>query len=150
MKKVIWFLLCFFAMNAYSNDEVSLTLVGYISPVCGFTTQNNNLHFSSDGLASTKLVINCNSPMRVSMQSENGGLRHQQSTQINAYNLNWSIEGVSSEVSATALELKSIYNFDVDEILRQLLINKTEAIFKIKTMVLGEVTINNSRQKLTL
>ena len=117
MKKVIWFLLCFFAMNAYSNDEVSLTLVGYISPVCGFTTQNNNLHFSSDGLASTKLVINCNSPMRVSMQSENGGLRHQQSTQINAYNLNWSIEGVSSEVSATALELKSIYNFDVDEIL---------------------------------
>jgi|TARA_R110002012_G_scaffold139393_1_gene296696 hypothetical protein len=51
------------------------------------------------------------------MQSENGGLRHQQSTQINAYNLNWSIEGVSSEVSATALELKSIYNFDVDEIL---------------------------------
>ncbi len=55
MKKLTWFLLCCFAMNAYSNDEVSLTLVGHISPVCGFTTQNNNLQFSSDVLGSITL-----------------------------------------------------------------------------------------------
>jgi len=117
MEKWIGLLLCCFAIDAQSNDEVRMTLVGYISPVCGLTSQNNNLQFSSDGLASTKLVINCNSPMRVSIQSENGGLRHEQSTQITTYNFNWSMDGKFNDLSATASELKSTHTFNVNEIL---------------------------------
>ena len=58
---------------------------------------------------------------------------------------------VKEKLRTTHGRNKLKYNPDnFDEILRQLLINKTGAIFKIKTMVSGEVTINNSRQLLTL
>ena len=102
MKRLAWLVLCCFASNAYSNDEVSITLVGHISPVCEFTSQNNNLEFSSDGVANTTLEINCNSPMRISMQSLNGGLSHEQSSRISSYNINWKLEGANNNVSVSA------------------------------------------------
>ncbi|ALS33653.1 hypothetical protein PTRA_a2579 [Pseudoalteromonas translucida KMM 520] len=117
MKEYISYLLCCLAFNAYSNDEVALTLVGYISPKCEFTTDNNNLTFSSEGFANTELVINCNSPMRVSMLSENGGLRHQQSTHLNAYNVNLSIADANQSLSVSAQTLKVSQAFNINKIL---------------------------------
>ncbi len=118
MREYISYLLCCcLAFNAYSNDEVALTLIGYISPKCEFTTDNNNLTFSSDGFANTELVINCNSPMRVSMLSENGGLRHQQSTHLNAYNVNLSIADANHSLSVSAQTLKASQAFNIDKIL---------------------------------
>ena len=114
MKRLAWLVLCCFASNAYSNDEVSITLVGHISPVCEFTSQNNNLEFSSDGVANTTLEINCNSPMRISMQSLNGGLSHEQSS---SYNINWKLEGANNNVSVSAQATKSTYSFNINDIL---------------------------------
>lgn len=116
-KRLAWLVLCCFASNAYSNDEVSITLVGYISPVCEFTSQNSNLEFSFNGIANTALEINCNSPMRISMQSLNGGLSHEKSNQISPYNINWSLEGANKSVSVSAQAIKSTYSFNIDEIL---------------------------------
>lgn len=117
MKGLIGFLLCLLSFKVLSNDDVSLTFIGFISPKCGFTTQNNNLTLSSAGFADTQLVIKCNTPMRVSMQSENGGLRHQQGTQLKAYNVNWSIVDANYSKSITAQTLKTAYEFNVDKIL---------------------------------
>ena len=117
MKRLAWLVLCCFASNAYSNDEVSITLVGHISPVCEFTSQNNNLEFSSSGVANTTLEINCNSPMRISMQSLNGGLSHEQSSRVSSYNINWSLEGANNNVSVSAQATKSTYSFNIDDIL---------------------------------
>ncbi|WP_249929185.1 hypothetical protein [Pseudoalteromonas sp. S3776] len=117
MKRLTWLVLCCLASNAYSNDEVSITLLGYIAPVCEFTPQSNNLAFSSNGIANTTLVINCNSPMRISMQSLNGGLSHEQSDKISSYNINWSLEGAKNVVSVSAQAIKSTYNFDINEII---------------------------------
>ncbi|WP_289076679.1 hypothetical protein [uncultured Pseudoalteromonas sp.] len=117
MKRLAWLVLCCFASNAYSNDEVSITLVGHISPVCEFTSQNNNLEFSSSGVANTTLEINCNSPMRISMQSLNGGLSHEQSSRVSSYNINWSLEGANKSVSVSAQATKSTYSFNINDIL---------------------------------
>ncbi|MEM5509652.1 hypothetical protein WNY98_12300 [Pseudoalteromonas sp. AS71] len=117
MKRLAWLIFCCFASNAYSNDEVSIILVGFISPVCEFTSQNSNLEFSSSGVANTTLEINCNSPMRISMQSLNGGLSHEQSNRISSYNINWALEGANKIVSISAQAIKSTYNFNIDDIL---------------------------------
>jgi len=117
MKKYLGYLLCCFACNAYSNDEVALTLVGYISPKCEFTAENKNLIISSDGFANTELAINCNSPMRVSMLSENGGLRHQQGTHLNAYNVNLSIADANQSMSVSSQTLTVSQTVNVDKIL---------------------------------
>ena len=117
MKKIIGLLLCFYVLNTYAGDDVSLTLIGYIPEKCGFTAVNNSLTLSSEGFANTDLVIDCNSPMRVSMQSLNGGLRHQQSTQINDYNVKLSIVGAKYSTSVSASTLKTTQFFNVNDIL---------------------------------
>ena len=118
MKKYLGCLLCCFAFfNAYSNDEVALTLVGYISAKCEFAAADKNLTISSDGFANTQLAINCNSPMRVSMQSENGGLRHQQGTHLNAYNVNLSFADANYSLAVSAQALTVPQAFNVDKIL---------------------------------
>ncbi|REG86647.1 hypothetical protein [Marinomonas pollencensis] len=117
MRKGIAIILFFFGINAYSSDEVSLTLVGYIPEKCSFTAESNDLTLSNNGLANTDLVIDCNSPMRVSMQSVNGGLRHQQSTQINDYRVALTIADANYSMSVLAHQLKSIKMFNVNDIL---------------------------------
>lgn len=117
MKKTVFCILFFCTFNAYCSSDVRLTLIGYIPEKCGFTTEYNNLVLSSDGLANTELVINCNSPMRVSMQSKNGGLRHQQSAQINDYSVTFSIADSKYSTSVFAHQLKSTKMFNVNNIL---------------------------------
>lgn len=118
MKKYLGCLLCCFTFfNAYSNDEVALTLVGYISAKCEFTAADKNLTISSDGFANTQLAINCNSPMRVSMQSENGGLRHHKGTHLNAYNVNLSLPDTNQSMSVSSQVLKVSQLLSVDKIL---------------------------------
>ncbi|MGB3384589.1 MAG: hypothetical protein WBA64_07910 [Marinomonas sp.] len=117
MRKSIAIILSAYAFNAYSSDGVSLTLIGYIPEKCGFTAESNNLSLSNNGLASTELVIDCNSPMRVSMQSENGGLRHQKGTQINDYSVTLSIADANYSTSVLAHQLKNTKMFNVNEIL---------------------------------
>ncbi len=117
MEKYLGFLLFCLACNAYSNDEVALTLVGYISPKCGFSAADKNLVISSNGFANTELAINCNSPMRVSMLSENGGLRHQQGTYLNAYNVNLLIADTNQSMSVSSQALTVSQTLNVDEIL---------------------------------
>ena len=117
MKKVFCLFLFSYGLSAYCNDDVSLTIVGYIVPKCGFTTENNNLTLSSNGFANTELVINCNSPMRVSLQSLNGGLRHQQDIKVNDYNVNWSILDANYSMAVSAKLLKSAKVLNVNDVL---------------------------------
>ncbi|SBS27467.1 hypothetical protein MSP8887_01170 [Marinomonas spartinae] len=117
MRIRIGLLVCFYALTAYGSDNVSLSLAGYIPAKCSITAVNNNLILSSTGLASTDLIIDCNSPMRVSMQSLNGGLRHQQSTQVKNYSVTFSIIGSKYRMSVSANNLKTRKFFNVDNIL---------------------------------
>ncbi|MEL0636908.1 MULTISPECIES: hypothetical protein [Marinomonas] len=117
MKKRIGYLLFFCAFNAYCSDNVNLTLSGYIPEKCGFTAVNNNLILSSDGFANTELVIDCNSPMRVSMQSINGGLRRQHSTKVNDYNVKLSILDENYSKTVSSQNLKRTQAFNVNDIL---------------------------------
>lgn len=108
---------CLVFCSAYSNDEVALTVVGYISTQCELAAADKNLTISSDGFANTELAINCNSPMRVSMLSENGGLRHQQGTYLNAYNVNLLIADTNQSMSVSSQALTVSQTFNVDKIL---------------------------------
>lgn len=116
MKKMgVLFFACTF--DAFCNSDIDLTLVGYIPSKCEFTALDNNLIISSKGYASTELVIDCNSPMRVSMQSENGGLSYQHSTQINSYNLTWSIDSLRGSETYSSHLLRTIQYINVGDIL---------------------------------
>jgi hypothetical protein len=117
MKKYVGYLLCCLAFNVYCNDEVALTLVGHISAKCEFTPADKNLVISSSGFVNTELAINCNSPMRVSMLSENGGLRHHQGTHLNAYNVNLSLPDTNQIMSVSSQTLTVSQTLNVDEIL---------------------------------
>jgi hypothetical protein len=118
MKKYLSCLLCCFVFfNAYSNDEVALTLEGYIPSRCEFAAADKNLTISSAGFANTELAINCNSPMRVSLQSKNGGLLHQQGAHLNAYNVNLSFADANYSFAVSAQALKVPQAFNVDKIL---------------------------------
>ncbi|WP_421855015.1 hypothetical protein [Marinomonas sp.] len=117
MRKRVGYLLFACTFNAFCSSDISLTLVGYIPSKCEFTAFNNSLILSSKGHASTELVIDCNSPMRVSMQSVNGGLSHQQSTQINSYNVTWSIEKTGNSETYSSRTLKTTQYIDVTDVL---------------------------------
>jgi hypothetical protein len=117
MIKRVGYLFFACAFDAFCSSDVNLTLVGYISSKCEFTALNNNLKISSEGYASTELVIDCNSPMRVSMQSDNGGLSYQHSSQINSYNVTWSIDGVRGSETYSSHLLKATQYINVGDVL---------------------------------
>lgn len=117
MIKRVGYLLFACTFDAFCSSDVNLTLVGYIPSKCEFTALNNNLTISSKGYASTELVIDCNSSMRVSMQSENGGLSYQHSTQINSYNVTWSIENLGGSETYSSHLLKTTQYINVGDIL---------------------------------
>lgn len=116
MRRVGYFLFAF-SFDAFGSSDINLNLIGYIPSKCGFSALNNNLILSSKGYASTELVIDCNSPMRVSMQSENGGLSYQHSTQINSYNVTWSIDGIGGSETYSSYLLKKTQYINVGEVL---------------------------------
>lgn len=117
MRRTVGCLLFLWCLNANCNDDVSLTLVGYVTPKCGFTAKTSNLILSSDGFANTELVINCNSPMQVSLRSINGGLRHQQDMNIKDYNVKLAIKNASYRMSASSSSMKLSKKINVDDIL---------------------------------
>jgi len=51
------------------------------------------------------------------MLSENGGLRHQQGTHLNAYNVNLSIADANQSMSVSSQTLTVSQTFNVDKIL---------------------------------
>ncbi len=101
----------------FAFDDVSLTLTGEVSAKCGFEAQSAELQFSESGLVNTVLVINCNTPMKVSIHSQNGGLRHQQSNVINNYRMSLSIVNTALKKSYLAEQLHNKQVFSVSDIL---------------------------------
>ena len=117
MKKCMLFLFIFSTSYSVASDDVSLTLEGYIKAKCGFTMQENDLQFPHNGLISTELVINCNSPMRMSLHSEHGGLLHLQGRKVNGYRVSLSVAGLSLSESFLARNLIDSHTLNIDQIL---------------------------------
>ncbi len=98
-------------------ESLTIDLVGQIKTKCGISTSLNNLQFEDNGLINTELLINCNSPMRVSLHSLNGGVKHQQNLSVNEYRVNLSILGHSTSRTYTAQSLMTQQTIVVNDLM---------------------------------
>ncbi|WP_287242071.1 hypothetical protein [Pseudoalteromonas sp.] len=119
MKITAILLILLMCIRCFASDEAHLSLVGEIKAKCGFSANSTELWFSDSGFANTELVVNCNTPIQVSLHSEYGGLLHQQSTLVKDYKVDISIEGAQLDNSFRANKLIDTHHFFVDEIVFQ-------------------------------
>lgn len=97
------------------GQEVTLTMQGHVPTHCELAVSSTTLQVRSNESASAGLNFSCNSPMTLTLYSQNGGLKHNLSDVLAPYFLTVDVPEVIGATAYNAKELVQGKQLRIDE-----------------------------------
>ncbi|TMO46641.1 hypothetical protein CWC05_05100 [Pseudoalteromonas ruthenica] len=87
-------------------NEVSLAMYGYIKARCSVAFHQHDVELSNTRSSQAELDLRCNSPMTLTLYSQNGGLSHHNNDVLVPYRVTLTVPKAKRETVFSALQLK--------------------------------------------